>query len=330
VAYAPYSTNSYLDSLRIGVSTDCGTTFTYLYNKFGTTLATAPVNTGSTFVPLPSQWRKDTVVLNNYLSANNLLIAFENIGRFGQQMFIDNINLQLNPVANFTVNDTTICVATSIVFTDQSTGLANSWNWSFSGGTPATSNQQNVTVLYNTTGLFDVTLAVANGSGSQIKNKIAHIKVSSLPVPLITNTNNLLTCSLAGINYQWYQNNLLISGATQQTYRARKNDNYTVKVIDLNGCINTSVPYLVTGIPNGILVYPNPAGNKIFISSYTIMGKAAVKIYSSNGSLVIDKQFNDIALINEINLSHLAAGVYEIKIITDKDILVKKIQHFAE
>ena len=116
----------------------------------------------------------------------------------------------------------------------------------------------------------------------------------------------------------------------QQTYRARKNDNYTVKVIDLNGCINTSVPYLVTGIPNGILVYPNPAGNKIFISSYTIMGKAAVKIYSSNGSLVIDKQFNDIALINEINLSHLAAGVYEIKIITDKDILVKKIQHFAE
>ena len=328
VAYAPYSINSYLDSLRIGVSTDCGTTFTYLYTKFGTSLATAPVNTGSTFVPLPSEWRKDTIVLNNYLSANNLLIAFENVGRFGQQLFVDNINLQLNPTANFTVNDTTICVGSSVNFTDQSTGLVNSWSWTFTGGTPATSSQQNITVVYNTVGLFDVALNVSNGSGSQIKTKLAHIKVSALPVPVITAVNNLLSCSVAGASYQWYKNNVLIAGANQQTYQARSNDSYTVFVTDVNGCSNTSQPYIVTGITGGVLVYPNPAGSKVYVSSYTIAGKANVKIYSVTGALVLDKQLNDISVVNEISLSNLAAGMYEIKIVTEKEIFVKKIEHF--
>ena len=330
VAYAPYSTNSYLDSLRIGVSTDCGTSFTYVYTKFGTTLGTAPVNTNSTFIPLPNQWRTDTVILNNYLSSSNLLIAFENIGRFGQQIFIDNINLQLNPKANFTVNDTTICVGSSVNFTDQSTGLVNSWNWQFTGGSPSTSSQQNTQVTYNSPGLYDVALTVSNGSGTQTKTKLSHIRVSSLPSPTIIAANFLLTCTTVGTNYQWYQNNNIIAGATQQSYQARKNGNYTVFVTDVNGCSNTSLSYLVSGIPDGVLVYPNPAGNKVFISSYNLSGKAQVNVYGSNGALVISKEITDISNKNEIYLRNLAAGIYEIKIVIDNNTFVKKINHFTE
>lgn len=330
VAYAPYSLTSYLDSLRIGVSTDCGATFTYLYTKFGSGLATAPVNTGSTFIPLPNQWRTDTVFLNNYINSGNLLIAFENVGRFGQQLFVDNINLQLSPVAKFTVNDTTVCIGSTVNFTDQSTGLVNSRSWVFNGGTPASSLQQNPSVTYNTAGQFDVTLTVSNGSGSQAKTRPGYVKVFPLPVPVITASGHTLTGSAGAVSYQWFVNNIPVAGAVAQSYLARKNGDYTVAVVDGNGCSGTSAVYTVSGIADAVFVYPNPAGAKVVITSYNITGKARLIMYDPAGALVIDKLINDISVKNDIDMRNLAAGIYMVKIVTDKGVFTKKIQHYTE
>ena len=328
VAYAPYDLNSYLDSLRIGVSTDCGTTFTYLYTKFGTSLATAPVNTGSTFVPLPNQWRTDTVLLNNYLASNNLLIAIENVGRFGQQLFIDNVNLQLNPTSKFTVNDTTICAGTSVSFTDQSTGLVNNWNWTFNGGTPPSSVMQNNTVTYNTAGLYDVSLIAGNGSGTQTKTRTGYIRVFANPVPVISLAGTVLSCNVSNAGYQWYYNNTLISGATQQTYTAMYNGNYTVSVVDANGCSGNSAVFTVSGIVYvyDILTYPVPSNGKVIVTSKYIRGAARLKLYNAEGALVMDKQVIDMSLKNEIDIRNLSAGIYELKVFTDNGVFVKKIE----
>ena len=56
------------------------------------------------------------------------------------------------------------CVGEATVqFTDQSTGNPTSWNWTFPGGTPATSTEQNPTVTFNQDGTVTVTLVVGNG-----------------------------------------------------------------------------------------------------------------------------------------------------------------------
>jgi len=332
VAYAPYSLNSYLDSLRIGVSTDCGATFNYVYTKFGAGLATAPVNTSTTFIPLPGQWRTDTVFLTNYLNSNNVLVAIENVGRFGQQVFVDNVNLQLGPVAKFSANDTTICAGGSVNFTDQSTGLVNGWNWTFSGGNPAASTQQNNTVQYNVPGVYDVSLTVNNGNGTQTRTKTAHVIVSANPVPVITANGVLLSCSTTGASYQWYFNGVLIPGATQQTYTATQNGDHTVSVIDANGCTGQSAIYIVTGISQDIDVslYPNPSSGTITVTAKNIKGEARIRIYGVNGALVLDKTLADIAIKNNLDISNLAAGVYELKIYTAKGNFVKKIQRSSE
>ena len=328
VAYAPYDLNSYLDSLRIGVSTDCGATYTYLYTKFGASLATAPVNTGSTFVPLPNQWRTDTVILNNFLSSNNLLIAIENVGRFGQQVFVDNVNLQLNPTAKFTVSDTAFCAGKSISFTDQSTGLVNSWIWSFSGGTPPSSNQQNNTVTYNTAGLYDVSVTVGNGSGSQVKTRTGYIHVFANPVPVITAVGAVLTCSVNNASYQWFFNNSLLSGATQQSYTALYNGNYTVLVVDSKGCTGSSATFPVSGIiiTYEVLAYPVPSSGKVIVISKYIKGAARLELYSTDGALVLDKQISDLSVKNEIDIRNLSRGLYELKVFTDNGVFVKKIE----
>jgi len=70
------------------------------------------------------------------------------------------------PVAEFTSDQTVIFVGQSIQFTDQSSNNPTDWTWTFEGGTPATSNAQNPTVMYNTAGTYDVTLLVENSAGS--------------------------------------------------------------------------------------------------------------------------------------------------------------------
>ena len=91
VAYARYNA-TYKDSLIVSVSNDCGNSWTRVYQKGSTLLATSPDNTGS-FVPTSSQWRTETINLNSYAGQSSLRIAFENKSGWGQSLYIDNINI---------------------------------------------------------------------------------------------------------------------------------------------------------------------------------------------------------------------------------------------
>lgn len=91
VAYSRYDNTNY-DSLSVGISTNCGLTFSTIYANGSTSLATAPDNTGF-FTPTNSQWRTDTVYLSSYIGQPEVMIRFENRGNYGNALYLDNINL---------------------------------------------------------------------------------------------------------------------------------------------------------------------------------------------------------------------------------------------
>ncbi|MFK5856260.1 MAG: PKD domain-containing protein [Bacteroidota bacterium] len=66
--------------------------------------------------------------------------------------------------SNFSCSNTTTCEGGAVQFNDESTGAITSWDWTFEGGTPATSTDQNPLVSYNTQGVYDVTLYVSDGT----------------------------------------------------------------------------------------------------------------------------------------------------------------------
>ena len=76
----------------------------------------------------------------------------------------DYITVTKEVIANFSTNTTTIPESGSILFSDESTGDPIEWNWTFEGGTPSTSNEQNPEVVYDKPGVYSVSLAVSNGS----------------------------------------------------------------------------------------------------------------------------------------------------------------------
>ncbi|MBP7513740.1 MAG: PKD domain-containing protein [Flavobacteriales bacterium] len=83
------------------------------------------------------------------------------------------------PNAAFTFSNASICAGEVISFTDLSLGAAPGWTWSFPGGVPATSTDQNPQVSYTTAGSFTATLTVQNPFGSD--DHTASVPVTILP-----------------------------------------------------------------------------------------------------------------------------------------------------
>jgi len=92
--------------------------------------------------------------------------------------YIEVVTGSIAPVADFTANTTTIPEGGSINFTDLSANLPTSWDWVFTGGTPASSTVQNPTnIVYNTAGTYEVSLTVTNTAGTDTETKTAYITV---------------------------------------------------------------------------------------------------------------------------------------------------------
>ncbi|NQV02426.1 MAG: PKD domain-containing protein, partial [Bacteroidia bacterium] len=102
--------------------------------------------------------------------------------------------------ANFAGYPTSITVGESVSFYNFSTGGVVSYDWSFPGGTPASSTEPEPIVFYDTPGDYDVTLTVSDGSGTNTMIRTDYIQVDyitglsdpkgSLQCILLPNPNN--------------------------------------------------------------------------------------------------------------------------------------------
>lgn len=92
------------------------------------------------------------------------------------------------PVANFVGNPLSVSSGGTVSFTDQTTGVPTSWSWtitpgsagtdwSYTGGTSATS--QNPQVIFNTVGQYTISLTASNSLGSDNETKNNYITVTA-------------------------------------------------------------------------------------------------------------------------------------------------------
>jgi subtilisin family serine protease/PKD repeat protein len=219
------------DSLIIYVSTDCGSTWTreFAQAEDGTgSFATQTTNTADFTPSIPDDWCFSggvgatcfTVNLDSYVG-QDVFVMFEsyNAGTIGNNLYIDNINIdgvpaQIPPTPNFTADNKTICEGGTVSFTDQSTSNITDWNWSFPGGSPATSIAQNPTVTYANAGTYDVILEVTNAFGTETTTFTNEITVNTPPVVSATAANNIICegqsvqLTASGANSYTWDNNL--------------------------------------------------------------------------------------------------------------------------
>ena len=92
LAYKNYP--GFNDEFVVKVSTDCGNTFSVVYDKAGETLATAGSSDIPYTKPLAGDWKTQSITLDSTFAAGGtIIVAFENIADNGNNIFLDNIHI---------------------------------------------------------------------------------------------------------------------------------------------------------------------------------------------------------------------------------------------
>ncbi|MCB0478392.1 MAG: S8 family serine peptidase [Crocinitomicaceae bacterium] len=180
------------------------------------------------------------------------------------------------PIADFQANFTTITAGASVQFTDLSTYNPNNWSWNFDnqslgGVTPATANTQGPhTVTYNTPGVYEVSLTVSNGNGSDTETKTAYITVNSPAGCSQLNLDDPTFASLTSIHAGWTPS---LYGTTGDGYLAGINEYGDVAKAEYfpSGMVGTSSHVVGTYVWFGA-AYSGNASKTVDINVYDATG----------------------------------------------------------
>lgn len=191
-----------------------------------------------------------------------------------------------------------------------------------------------------------ITCEKDNSSSPSTNNAASSTKTNELItcVDLYTNLNTLLANAYSSDYMPFEDNNEIITGfyeTNESSVTHSANDllvnmdptyvyNVTKAAVGaiLHFAIaNTSVLSNETfNADNQITVYPNPAKNNLYINKGTLNSENySVKIVSLNGKTVLEKEFNNSQLIEQLPISDLSTGIYMCVISTDNKQIFKKI-----
>jgi len=189
------------------------------------------------------------------------------------------------PDASFTASSTTLCVGSTVTFTDTSTNVPSVWSWTFEGGTPATSNQQNPTVQYTTAGTYDVKLVATNYNGADTVILTDYITVTAIPQVLTTTPGS--RCDTGTVSLQatsnlgtlrWYDaatgGNLVGTGSPFVTPSLSTNTTYYVEAVSGSCKSNrTAVTATVNTTPSVVTTAP---ASRCGTGSVTLQASASI------------------------------------------------------
>jgi PKD repeat protein len=238
------------------------------------------------------------------------------------------------PFPAFSANTLSGCGSLTTSFTDASANSPTSWKWTFAGGNPPSSTQQNPTVNYSSPGSYDVKLVATNGNGSDSITQVGYVNVYPNPA-LSIQTNDASTSSAADgsatvtITSGTSPYTILWSnGQTSATDTSLVHGSYSVTVTDAHNCQNTdsatvsfNVGIQPVGAVKQVKIYPNPAYDQLNLE-WTLHTEAEVSIIDITGKSV--KHFVVAgALLNTFDIHDIATGSYTVRI-TDKQ--TKEVQ----
>ncbi|MGH1336983.1 MAG: SBBP repeat-containing protein [Aureispira sp.] len=112
-SYAYQTYPNAADTMQVEVSSDCGVTWSTVWRKSGGTLETAGSNTARFLPPFTANdWRKDTADLSAYDNTADVLVKFTVISGFGNNLYLDDININSTPCNN-TIGNLTVIACNS-------------------------------------------------------------------------------------------------------------------------------------------------------------------------------------------------------------------------
>ncbi|MBK8082033.1 MAG: PKD domain-containing protein [Saprospiraceae bacterium] len=132
--------------------------------------------------------------------AGTYTVTLQSVNNCSTAISSQTIPFILSPVAGFTTsNSPNGCAVYTVNFVNQSLNNPTSLLWTFEGGNPSTSTENNPSVSYSLPGNYDATLIATNSVGSDTLSIQNYISISTTPTASFTYQNNGLTYSFTEI-----------------------------------------------------------------------------------------------------------------------------------
>lgn len=125
-----------------------------------------------------------------------------------------------------------------------------------------------------------------------------------------------------GVSFQWYLNGNPIGGAIFQNFTPDSNGTYIVEVVDANGCVAVSNPYVLNdvGVPlslaeRTISVQPNPATDNLLVIASLAQGTCELMIMDLTGKVIVSVKVSSEQLMQGtfVSLDGISSGIYFLK-----------------
>ena len=130
--------------------------------------------------PSTSTAENPSVTYNTPGTYNVSLVAFNGSNESDTETKSSHINVVAQPVANFSISNTTITEGDKISITNNSQN-GDSYEWTFEGGTPSSSTNQNPgQITFNTEGNYDISLKVSNAIGNDTQTTSIQVNRSTV------------------------------------------------------------------------------------------------------------------------------------------------------
>lgn len=202
----------------------------------------------------------------------------------------------------WTFADTSLCVGFS-TSDEARASFAMNYNWSVNS-TPL-SSEISFSSEWSNQGLYYLSLTTSNDL-CQVEN-LGVVQVNALPSPVIQQ-NGMYLYTDAYHKIQWLLDDVEMEGDSLSNIALGVNGNYSVQVVDINGCTNKSAPWM--HVINSPEIYPNPVINKTLNITLTSDSGNAV-FYDATGREVLS---TTLVRWNTLDLSGLSYGLYYMRL----------------
>jgi len=151
------------------------------------------------------------------------------------------ISLATAPSAAFTQDIENGCSPLTVNFTDVSTGTVDTYQWTFNGGTPASSSLQNPAIVYNTPGVYDVELMISGPGGMDVIVLEDAVEVFPDPVANFNfaingGTVDFLNLSTDANTSNWDFGDTATDNTNDPSHTYSQSGTYDVELIVTNDC----------------------------------------------------------------------------------------------
>jgi hypothetical protein len=230
----------------------------------------------------------------------------------------DSVNVTVNPLPVITVSgNTTVCAGNSTVLTASG---ATTYVWS-----PSNLTGNTVTLTPTISGPVQVVGTDANGCTNTVTTTIT---VNPLPNVQISTTTSTVCVDDGPSGF----NTMPLSGGVLSGPGVVNNQfspgtagigthTVTYSFTDANGCVNSASVVMTVNACVGMTenealslhVYPNPAGNQLFVES-DMNGQATIRLYDSRGRVVLTATATETR--TQLNTEALSNGIYLLEVMS--------------